>query len=93
MSSTIGTRHDYTVRIREVRIDCFGEDERGVSQLALALGIPAQTWANYEAGVTVSAEIILKFIETTGADPRWLLRGEGTRYLFERNKLSRTVII
>jgi hypothetical protein len=65
-------------RIREIREELYGED--GVPALAEALGIPARTWANYEGGVALPAPILLGVIEITGADPHWLLTGEGERY-------------
>jgi hypothetical protein len=48
--------------------------------LARRLGLPARTWYNYETGVTVPAEVLLGFIEQTGANPAWLLNGDGTKY-------------
>jgi hypothetical protein len=35
---------------------------------------------NYEAGVTIPALVILRFIVISGANPTWLLRGEGEKY-------------
>nr|WP_303652731.1 S24 family peptidase [Paludisphaera mucosa] len=43
--------------------------------------MPARTWYNYETGVTVPAEILLSFIELTGASPTYLTTGEGPRYV------------
>jgi hypothetical protein len=71
-------RNDFSLRLREIRLAKFGED--GVAALAWALKIPARTWEHFEAGVTVPAEIILEFIALTGAEPHWLLTGEGDRY-------------
>jgi hypothetical protein len=65
-------------RLREIRQDIFGE--HGGPELARRLGLPARTWYNYETGVTVPAEVLLEFIEQTGASPIWLLSGEGSRY-------------
>jgi hypothetical protein len=65
-------------RVREIRREVFGED--GVPQLSEQLGFPARTWENCEAGVIIPGEVILRFIELTGADPHWLLTGEGERY-------------
>jgi hypothetical protein len=45
--------------------------------LAEALGLPDRTWRSYEAGVTIPAPVILRFIEVCGASPHWLLTGEG----------------
>lgn len=71
-------------RVREIRQDLYGED--GLETLARALGVPAETWRNYERGVTMPADMVLEFIVVTGADPRWLLTGEGER-LSEESRL------
>jgi hypothetical protein len=65
-------------RLREIRQELFGE--HGGPELARRLNLPARTWYNYETGVTVPAEVMLGFIEQTGANPVWLLNGEGARY-------------
>ena len=62
-------------RVREIRRQLFGE--HGGPLLAEALGLPDRTWRNYEAGVTIPALVILRFIEVCGASPHWLLTGEG----------------
>jgi hypothetical protein len=70
---------DLSVRIREVRVALYGEN--GGPLLAQALGIPFRTLYNYENGSTIPAHAILRFIELTRADPRWLLTGQGERFL------------
>src|SRR4051794_35017214 len=65
-------------RLREIRQDLFGE--HGGPELARRLNLPARTWYNYETGVTVPAEVLLAFIDQTGASPVWLLSGEGSKY-------------
>jgi hypothetical protein len=65
-------------RLREIRQEIFGD--HGGPELARRLGLPARTWYNYETGVTVPAEVLLGFIEQTGANPIWLLTGEGSRF-------------
>jgi hypothetical protein len=65
-------------RVREIRLERYGEN--GGPMLAEALKLPFRTWLNYEAGVTIPGLVILRFIELTGACPRWLLTGEGPRY-------------
>src|SRR5271155_668719 len=65
-------------RLREVRQEIFGE--HGGPELSRRLNLPARTWYNYETGVTVPAEVLLGFIEQTGANPIWLLTGDGPRY-------------
>ena len=61
-------------RLLEVRLVMYGE--RG-HLMADALNLPARTWANYESGVTIPGLVLLRFIEFTGVDPRWLLTGDG----------------
>lgn len=65
-------------RLREIRQELFGD--HGGPELARRLNLPARTWYNYETGVTVPAEVLLGFIEQTGANPEWLLAGEGPKY-------------
>jgi transcriptional regulator with XRE-family HTH domain len=65
-------------RLRLIRSEIFGED--GGPELADQLGIPHRTWSNYETGVTIPGEFLLLFLEITGAEPKWLLCGEGLRY-------------
>lgn len=48
--------------------------------MARKLGIPIRTWYNYESGVTVPAEVLLKFMELTAVEPLWLLHGRGTKF-------------
>jgi hypothetical protein len=66
-------------RVREIRRDLYGV--HGGPMLAEMLHIPFRTWMNYEAGCTIPAQIILRFIEVTRADPHWLLTGEGDKFL------------
>ena len=65
-------------RIREIRQELYGE--HGGPLLAEALELPFRTWHNYEAGCTIPAHSILRFIEVTEANPHWLLTGEGEKY-------------
>ena len=65
-------------RMREIREDLFGVN--GVDSLAQALNVPAATWQNYEAGVTMPGELLLAFLVVVGVDPNWLLTGEGERF-------------
>ncbi len=48
--------------------------------MARRLGIPVRTWYNYEGGVTVPAEVVLKIIELTAVEPVWLLHGKGPKF-------------
>jgi hypothetical protein len=66
-------------RVREIRRRLFGDN--GGPFLAEALHLPYRTWRNYEAGVTIPAAVLLRFIEVCGASPHWLLAGEGEPFL------------
>jgi hypothetical protein len=65
-------------RLREIRQELFGD--HGGPELARRLNLPARTWYNYETGVTVPAEVLLRFVELTGANPIFLFTGEGPRF-------------
>jgi hypothetical protein len=65
-------------RLRLLRSELYGE--RGGPELARRLGLPIRTWYNYESGVTVPAEVVLKIIELTSVEPIWLLHGEGPKF-------------
>jgi hypothetical protein len=65
-------------RLGALRSELFGE--RGGPEMARRLGIPVRTWYNYEGGVTVPAEVILRIIELTSIEPVWLLHGKGPKY-------------
>ena len=74
-------------RLREIRQERFGE--HGGPELARRLGLPARTWYNYETGVTVPAEVLLNFIDQTGANALWLFSGTGPK--FSRGLESRSL--
>jgi hypothetical protein len=78
MRQAADIRHSLALRVREIRQERFGG---GTALLAALLDLPLRTWSNYEAGCTIPAQTILRFIEATGAHPRWLLTGEGDKYL------------
>jgi hypothetical protein len=71
-------KHAFSKRLEEVRVELFGD--RGAPDLAGLLGIPTDTWYNFEMGVTIPAEVILRFIEVTSVEPKWLLSGQGEKY-------------
>lgn len=75
---TVRVKCHLAERMREIRIELYGE--RGGSEMARRLGVPIRTWYNYESGVTVPAEVLLKFMELTSVEPRWLLHGEGEKF-------------
>jgi hypothetical protein len=68
-------------RVREIRIELYGEGESGVEEVSASLELPAGTWANLERGVMVPAPLLLRFLSLTRANPRWLLNGSGPRFL------------
>jgi hypothetical protein len=77
LPESVRTKLDLAERLAALRLDLYGE--RGGPEMARRLGIPVRTWYNYEGGVTVPAEVILKIIELTSVEPGWLLHGEGPR--------------
>jgi len=87
---------DLAERLGILRSELFGD--RGGPEMARRLNIPVRTWYNYEGGVTVPAEVMLKIIELTAVEPIWLLHGKGPKFRLARNergdggsKPSRTV--
>ena len=73
------TQHTLARRVREIRREWFGAG--GTAVLAVLLDLPVRTWENYEAGCTIPAQTLLRFIELTGVHPHWLLTGGGDKYL------------
>jgi hypothetical protein len=73
-------------RVRQIREEVFGQG--GVDRLAGVLGLPPETWRNYEAGCSIPAHLALAFIALTGAHPLWLLNGDGPRYLDARKRFG-----
>jgi hypothetical protein len=72
-------------RLREIREELFGPD--GVDELAELLQVLPQSLRNYEEiGELAPATVMLRFIELTGVDPLWLLRGEGPKFRSERRQ-------
>lgn len=72
------TKCELANRLKEIRIEQYGE--RGGPELARRLNLPIRTWYNYETGVTVPSEVLLRFIELTNVEPQWLLTGDGAKY-------------
>ena len=70
---------DLASHVKAIRKDLYGE--HGGPLLAEALGLPYRTWHHFEVGMTIPGEVLLRFIELTAANPRWLYTGEGPRYL------------
>jgi hypothetical protein len=71
-------------RVRLIREDLYGA--HGGPALAQALRLPFRTWYHYERGITIPAQVMLRFIELTEANPHWLLTGQGERYRDARDE-------
>ncbi len=71
-------RAEIARRLREIRRELFGD--KGGPELARRLNLPARTWYGYETGATLPAEVLLGFIEQTGANPMFVLAGKGSKY-------------
>ena len=78
LPESVRVKCDLSERLREIRIELHGE--RGGSEMARRLNLPIRTWYNYESGVTVPAEVMLKFVELTSVEPLWLLNGTGAKF-------------
>ena len=70
--------HTLASRLREVRLDLYGE--HGAPLLAKALRIPTRTLAHYESGITIPGSVLLRFVAATCVESYWLLTGEGRKY-------------
>jgi len=75
---SVRTKCSLAERLRTIRSELFGE--RGGPEMARRLNLPIRTWYNYEAGVTVPAEVVLRFMELTAVEPLWLLHGQGAKF-------------
>jgi hypothetical protein len=71
-------KSDLSDRVRQIRETLYGE--RGGPAIARDLGVPTRTWYNYESSVTIPAEILLRFLLRTNANPQWLLDGSGPQF-------------
>ena len=92
LPESVRTKQTLSERLAVLRAELFGD--RGGPELARRLGLPIRTWYNYEAGVTVPAEVILKIIELTAVEPMWLLHGRGSKYRRSNHESrSETVLV
>src|SRR5437764_13613289 len=78
LPDSVQAKYTLAERLRLLRAELYGD--RGGPELARRLGLPIRTWYNYESGVTVPAEVVLKIIELTSVEPMWLLHGEGPKF-------------
>ena len=61
------------LRVSAMRALRYGGD---LAAAGSACGVREWTWLNFESGATIPGHVLLRFIEATGASPRWLLTGE-----------------
>lgn len=78
LPESVRAKYTLAERLSALRSELYGE--RGGPELARQLGLPVRTWYNYESGVTVPAEVILRIIELTSVEPIWLLHGKGQKF-------------
>src|SRR5262245_11576383 len=78
LPESVRAKYALAERLSALRSELFGD--RGGPELARQLGLPVRTWYNYESGVTVPAEVILRVIELTAVEPTWLLHGQGPKF-------------
>src|SRR3954465_10121792 len=84
----VRARLDLAGRLGALRSELFGE--RGGPEMARRLGIPVRTWYNYERGVAVPAEVILKIVKLTSVGVEWLLDGQGPKFRPMRDETDAT---
>src|SRR3954471_8998391 len=82
LPDSVQAKYALAERLRSLRAELYGD--RGGPELARRLGLPIRTWYNYESGVTVPAEVVLKIIELTSVAPIWLLHGQGPKFRSSR---------
>jgi hypothetical protein len=78
LPDSVRAKYELAERLSSLRAEMYGD--RGGPELARQLGLPVRTWYNYESGVTVPAEVILRIIELTSVEPTWLLHGKGEKF-------------
>ncbi len=78
LPESVRAKYSLAERLSALRSELYGD--RGGPELARQLGLPVRTWYNYESGVTVPAEVILRIIELTSVEPIWLLHGNGQKF-------------
>jgi hypothetical protein len=78
LPESVRAKYTLAERLSSLRAELYGD--RGGPELARQLGLPVRTWYNYESGVTVPAEVILRIIELTSVEPMWLLHGKGQKF-------------
>ena len=82
LPDSVQAKYALAERLRTLRAELYGD--RGGPELSRRLGLPIRTWYNYESGVTVPAEVVLRIIELTSVEPIWLLHGQGPKFRASR---------
>ncbi len=90
LPESVRAKYSLAERLTSLRSELYGD--RGGPELARQLGLPVRTWYNYESGVTVPAEVILKVIELTSVEPIWLLHGKGQKFRSDSAERRETVV-
>jgi hypothetical protein len=78
LPESVRAKYALAERLSSLRAELYGD--RGGPELARQLNLPVRTWYNYESGVTVPAEVILRIVELTSVEPMWLLHGKGPKF-------------
>jgi transcriptional regulator with XRE-family HTH domain len=65
-------------RLRAVRMQRHGA--AGIPKMAQELGLSPASWTNYERGVAIPSEVIVRFLVIAHVSPVWLLNGSGVPY-------------
>lgn len=71
-------KQDLATRLREIRLELYGE--HGGPILARELEVPYRSWVRYEAGASMPAQVMLRFLELTETSTHWLLTGDGAKF-------------
>jgi hypothetical protein len=90
LPDSVQAKYALAERLRLLRAELYGD--RGGPELSRRLGLPIRTWYNYESGVTVPAEVVLKIIELTSVEPIWLLHGQGPKFRAGRSDRPESLV-
>jgi hypothetical protein len=74
-----GDDQELRLRICQICQEAFGDVDD--AKLASLLGIPNRQVNRIRAGKTLAAEVLIKLIVSTDANPSWLLSGKGQRFI------------
>jgi hypothetical protein len=77
-TEVIRTRSAIAERLVALRSELFGD--RGRSEMAMWLGVPARSWYSYERGVVIPGQLVLKILVATSVEAGWLLHGKEPKF-------------